>query len=107
MLALVLLAYLPTQAQAADLEIYGCSGRSFTGHCESFKCAYQACCVLPNFFKTNLISVKAVGAYNVRLFTDAGCAYHCNDNDRQSRFVDHEGWSNIGAAAYSCVDGPF
>ncbi|KAJ6789553.1 hypothetical protein PWT90_10589 [Aphanocladium album] len=93
-------------AAARDLEIYGCSGRGFTGECHTFKCGYQDCCVLPAFFKTRLVSVRSVG-YNLRLFTDAGCKYHCNDNDNGSRFVDNAGWNNIGAAAYACVDGPF
>ncbi|OAQ25041.1 hypothetical protein K457DRAFT_141542 [Linnemannia elongata AG-77] len=106
-LAIVLLAYTCNQVQAATLDLYGCSGRNFQGECQSFSCGYQDCCRLPEFFQTRLVSVRATGAYNVRLFTDAGCAYHCNDNDNGARFVDHEGWTNIGAAAYACVDGPY
>ncbi|KAJ3492828.1 hypothetical protein NLG97_g5119 [Lecanicillium saksenae] len=94
-------------AAAANMRIYGCTGRGFTGTCQSFECGYQDCCQLPSFFQTRLVSVKSTGPYNVRLFTDAGCKYHCNDNDNQSRFVDSQGWNNIGAAAYACVDGPF
>ncbi|KAH7034478.1 hypothetical protein BKA57DRAFT_400115 [Linnemannia elongata] len=106
-LAIVLLAYVCTQVQAATVDVIGCSGRDFQGECHSFSCGYQECCSLPDFFKTNLVSVKATGAYNIRLFTSAGCADHCNDNDSGSRFVDHKGWANIGADAYACIDGPF
>ncbi|KAJ6437883.1 hypothetical protein O9K51_09711 [Purpureocillium lavendulum] len=91
----------------ADMSVYGCSGRSFTGHCETFTCPYQACCQLPGFFQTSLVSVRSSGSYSFRLFTDEGCKYHCNDNDNRSRLVDAQGWNNIGAAAYACVDGPF
>ncbi|KAK0713182.1 hypothetical protein B0T26DRAFT_742007 [Lasiosphaeria miniovina] len=89
------------------MSVYGCSGRGFTGHCETFTCPFQACCQLPSFFQTSLVSVRSTGSYNFRLFTDAGCAFHCNDDDNDSRLVDSEGWSNIGAAAYACVDGPY
>jgi hypothetical protein len=91
----------------SPMTVYGCSGRSFTGNCQTFTCPYQACCQLPSFFQTSLVSVRSNGPYNFRLFTSAGCAHHCNDNDNGSRFVDREGWSNIGAAAYACVDGPY
>ncbi|KAH6842446.1 hypothetical protein B0I37DRAFT_393004 [Chaetomium sp. MPI-CAGE-AT-0009] len=91
----------------APMSIYGCSGRGFTGHCQTFTCPYQACCQLPSFFQTSLVSVRSTGSYNFRLFTDAGCAHHCNDNDNGSRLVDSQGWSNIGAAAYACIDGPY
>jgi hypothetical protein len=89
------------------MAIYGCSGRSFTGRCQTFSCPEEACCVLPSFFQTSLVSVKSTGTYNFRLFTAAGCYAHCNDNDNQSRLVDSAGWSNIGAAAYQCIDGPY
>ncbi|KAI9231882.1 MAG: hypothetical protein BYD32DRAFT_375528 [Podila humilis] len=108
LLAAVLLAYISTSAQAQPpLTIYGCSGRNFQGECRSFSCPYQACCMLPVFFQTSLVSAKATGEYNIRLFTAAGCASHCNDNDNGSRFVDHAGWANIGASAYQCIDGPY
>ncbi|KAI8062133.1 hypothetical protein BC940DRAFT_244744, partial [Gongronella butleri] len=89
------------------LKIYGCSGKGFTGQCQSFSCGYQDCCLLPSFFQTRLVSVRATGQYNVLLFTVEGCRLHCSDNDNKSRFVDAKGWNNIGTAEYSCVDGPF
>ncbi|TQV91855.1 hypothetical protein V2A60_006036 [Cordyceps javanica] len=91
----------------SPMQVYGCSGRGFTGHCETFTCPFNGCCQLPNFFKTSLVSVRSAGSYGFRLFTAAGCAYSCNDNDHNSRQVDSQGWSNIGAAAYACVDGPY
>ncbi len=91
----------------SPMKVYGCSGRAFTGHCETFTCPYEGCCQLPSFFRTSLVSVKSTGSYGFRLFTSAGCQYHCNDNDNGSRQVDGQGWSNIGAAAYACVDGPY
>lgn len=91
----------------APMTVYGCSGRAFTGHCESFTCDYQECCQLPTFFRTRLVSVRSNGPYSFRLFTSEGCKLHCNDNDNGSRLVDREGWKNIGSAAYACVDGPF
>lgn len=103
---LVLSAFALVPAQA-DMKVYGCSGRGFTGHCETFTCPYEGCCQLPSFFQRNLVSVKSTGSYDFRLFTSAGCQYHCNDNDHGSRKVDHQGWGNIGAAAYACVDGPY
>lgn len=91
----------------APMSVYGCSGPSFTGHCETFTCPFNGCCQLPQFFQTNLISVKSTGSYSFRLFTAAGCKYGCNDNDNGSRKVDGQGWGNIGAAAYACIDGPY
>ncbi|KAK3293025.1 uncharacterized protein B0H64DRAFT_204647 [Chaetomium fimeti] len=89
------------------MSVYGCSGTDFTGNCEGFTCPYQACCRMPAFFQTSLVSVRSTGSYNFRLYTDAGCAYHCNDNDDGSILVDSEGWGNIGPAAFTCVDGPY
>ena len=94
-------------AQAGSLRVYGCSGPNFTGSCQTFTCPSQGCCRLPSFFQNNLISVKSTGSSSFRLFTNAGCRFHCNDNDHGSRLVDGAGWGNIGAAAYACVDGPY
>ncbi|OAA57243.1 hypothetical protein ISF_07164 [Cordyceps fumosorosea ARSEF 2679] len=105
-LALVLSLGALASAQA-PMKVYGCSGRSFTGHCETFTCPFNGCCQLPSFFQTSLVSVKSAGSYSFRLFTAAGCKYSCNDNDNGSRKVDSQGWGNIGAAAYACVDGPY
>lgn len=102
----VLSLALAVRAQA-PMTIYGCTGRDFTGTCQSFTCPWQDCCELPSFFQTSLVSVKSTGSYNFRLFTNAGCAGHCNDNDGGSRLVDSQGWGNIGAAAYACIDGPY
>ncbi|KAJ4150026.1 hypothetical protein LMH87_010794 [Akanthomyces muscarius] len=74
------------------MKVYGCSGRGFTGHCETFSCPFEGCCQLPRFFQTSLVSVKSAGSYGFRLFTSAGCQYHCNDNDNGSRQVDSQGW---------------
>lgn len=104
-LGLLSLAALAT-AQA-PMTVYGCSGRAFTGHCESFTCPFKGCCELPRFFQTSLVSVRSTGSYDFRLFTAEGCKFDCNDNDNGSRQVDHAGWRNIGAAAYQCIDGPY
>ncbi|KAH6617400.1 hypothetical protein F5144DRAFT_606901 [Chaetomium tenue] len=104
---LSLLSLAALASAQAPMSVYGCTGRDFTGTCQTFTCPYQDCCRLPSFFQTRLVSVRSTGSYSFRLFTDAGCAYHCNDNDNGSRLVDAEGWGNIGAAAYACVDGPY
>lgn len=91
----------------APMSVYGCAGRGFTGNCQTFTCPFNGCCQLPSFFQNDLVSVKSTGSYSFRLFTAAGCQYDCNDNDNGSLEVDSQGWSNIGAAAYACVDGPY
>lgn len=88
------------------LSVYGCSGIGFTGHCETFTCRLEHCCPLPTFFKTSLVSVRSNGPWNFRLLTDAGCGRQCY-GDQNNLFVDREGWRNIGAAAYSCINGPY
>ena len=91
----------------ADMSVYGCSGTNFQGTCQTFTCPYQSCCQLPPFFQQSLVSVRSTGSYNFNLFTTAGCYAHCNDNDNGSLHVDSEGWGNIGAATYQCIDGPY
>ncbi|CRG85090.1 hypothetical protein PISL3812_02226 [Talaromyces islandicus] len=91
----------------APMSVYGCSGTDFTGTCQTFTCPFNGCCQLPSFFQTDLVSVKSTGSYSFRLFTAAGCGYSCNDNDNGSLQVDDQGWGNIGAAAYACIDGPY
>lgn len=91
----------------APMSVYGCTGANFQGTCQTFTCPFEGCCQLPSFFQRRLISVRSAGPYNFRLYTGAGCYGHCNDNDNQSRLIDRQGWGNIGAAAYVCVDGPY
>ncbi|OWT43484.1 hypothetical protein VFPPC_17367 [Pochonia chlamydosporia 170] len=105
--ALLLLSLCLMVHAQSGMTVYGCTRANFQGTCQSFTCPYQECCQLPSFFQTSLVSVKSTGPYNFRLFTDAGCALHCNDNDNGSRHVDSAGWGNIGAAAYACIDGPY
>lgn len=105
--AFLALSFSALATAQSPLSVYGCSGVNFSGTCRSFDCPYQACCQLPSFFQTSLVSVRATGSWNFRLYTAQGCGSHCNDSDRQSLFVDHEGWRNIGAAAYACIDGPY
>lgn len=104
--SLVLSLCVLVQGQA-DMSVYGCSGKNFGGHCETFNCPWQSCCQLPPFFQESLVSVRSTGSYNFILFTTEGCNGHCNDNDNKGLLIDAEGYSNIGPAAFQCVDGPY
>lgn len=92
----------------APTKVHGCSGRGFTGSLRNLWLSVpELAASCRKVFRTSLVSVKSTGSYVFRLFTSAGCQYHCNDNDNGSRLVDSQGWGNIGAAAYyACVDGP-
>ena len=74
-------------------QLYGCTARNFGGHCENTPVGNTGVCTATTgMFRNNLISVRAV-RYGAFLYEGENCT-------GASRWVDTEGWGNIGATMY-------